>query len=233
MKIGQEPTSPQEVESLDNLSVLDLAQRIEDIRGDFSVRYREEKVDSALENDSQHQEAFTRLRDEEQKYLDAYRAKTGKDYDDDQENRDRLWTAETLERHKRKDVKLGETELGSQLDALKADLEKQEETKFVLEKEKSGKGFIYDFYFVTQEEAEAAVRDFWNAYEGGGSIREGLESGMLDAFKHEITGGDRTSPGKSYSKKYSERPFRVQFNGNTKALSSRGEDALRRIGLIE
>ena len=102
--------------------------------------------------------------------------------------------------------------------------------KYTVEKIPSDNGFIYDIYFASQEEAEKAVTEFWNTRESSESTIRGLESGMLKPFKHEITGGDRTSPGKGY--KYTNLPFRVQFNGNTKSLSPKGELALHKLGFI-
>jgi len=115
----------------------------------------------------------------------------------------------------------------------KTEPEKGKPSNFTFEKEPSGEGFIYHFYFATQEEAEKAIRDFWSAYEGGEGMVEGLESGMLDPWKHEINCGDKTLAGKSSAEKDSERPFKVLFIGNTRALSPRGEAALRKIGFIE
>ena len=63
-------------------------------------------------------------------------------------------------------------------------------------------------------------------------VAKGLESGILKPFKHEITGGDRTSPRINRSKKHPDKLFVVQFNGNTGALSPNGEDTLRQIGFI-
>ena len=112
----------------------------------------------------------------------------------------------------------------------------QESYKFAIEKYPTENGFIYELYFSTEAEAREAVGAFWNAREDSEMTRRGLRSGMLQPFEHEITDGDRTTSREANASdlaKHPEKPFIVQFNGNTGALRPEGEAALRKLGFIE
>lgn len=114
--------------------------------------------------------------------------------------------------------------------------EERERHSIAVEKYPARNGFIYELYFVTEAEAEEGVRAFWNTREHSGMVRQGLQSGMLRPFNHDITSGDRTAPRKanpSDLRKHPDKPFVVQFNGNTEALSPEGEAALRSLNFIE
>ncbi|MBU6500632.1 MAG: hypothetical protein KGJ89_04235 [Patescibacteria group bacterium] len=114
--------------------------------------------------------------------------------------------------------------------------EERENPNFAVEKYPARNGFIYELHFATEAEAEEGVKAFWNAREGTGMARQGLKSGMLKPFKHDITSGDRTAPRQANPgdlRKHPDKPFVVQFNGNTEALSPNGEEALRSLGFIE
>ncbi len=102
----------------------------------------------------------------------------------------------------------------------------------------SGEGFSYMVYFPTQEEAAQAISDFWQVRVGSETIVRGIKSGMLQPSdpRHTITYGDRTriTPANSTEQeKHPGKPFRVWFNGNEGAITSRGEAALRYLGFIE
>jgi hypothetical protein len=109
--------------------------------------------------------------------------------------------------------------------------------QFDVEKYPVHNGFIYEIHFKNEEEAAKAVKSFWNTRIGTAtSTLRGLESGMLKATKHQITSGDRTDPRKANSndlQKHPDKPFVVQFNGNTDGLTPKSEDALRDLGFIE
>ncbi len=112
----------------------------------------------------------------------------------------------------------------------------QEIKNFTVEKYPTGNGFLYELYFNTQDDASQAVKDFWDTREGSELIRQGLQSGMLQPFKHQITSGDRTHPRKANASDLQKHPgktFVVQINGNTEALSPKGEAALKKLGFIE
>ncbi len=85
----------------------------------------------------------------------------------------------------------------------------QEGHNFAAEKYPARNGFIYELHFATEAEAEEAVRAFWNARQGSEMTRRGLQSGMLQPFKHEITGGDRTSPRKAHSSDLAKYPGKL------------------------
>ena len=113
---------------------------------------------------------------------------------------------------------------------------KDSEKSFGVEKYPVRNGFIYELYFATEAEAEEAIKAFWNAREGSEVVQRGLQSGMLKPSEHEITGGDRTFSRNALSRdlvKHPDKPCIVQFNGNTEALSPKGEAALRQLGFIE
>ncbi len=97
-------------------------------------------------------------------------------------------------------------------------------------------GLIYEIYFSTEEEASKAVTDFWNACQTESSTTKGLRSGMLKPTRHQITSGDRTDPTKLIGSDLQTHPgklLKVQFNGNTEALSNKGVEALKKLGFIK
>ncbi|MFA5358396.1 MAG: hypothetical protein WC310_01080 [Patescibacteria group bacterium] len=108
---------------------------------------------------------------------------------------------------------------------------------FEVQKIPIGNGYIYNIFFKSPEEAEQAIKDFWGNVQNAESIQRNIGSGTLQPLKHAITLGDRTEA-RDISKhpdseKHPGMAVYVNFNGNTMALSQRGEEALRKLGYIE
>ena len=122
-----------------------------------------------------------------------------------------------------------------------AEFESPEITKmhrFEVEKIPAGEGFSYVVYFPTEDDAAKAITDFWSSRLGSEMTVRGIQSGMLNPKnpKHIITSGDRTRINTADSVEQQKHPgmtYKVWFNGNEGAISSRGKNALIRIGFVE
>ena len=98
------------------------------------------------------------------------------------------------------------------------------------------RGTVYILYFETESEAGDVVKAFW-AIRSPLLAAVGLEEGMLQATRHEITFGDRTSPrkinpGSADESEHPGKTFYVSFNGNTLGLKPEGVEALRQLRII-